>query len=115
LGLHERMAVRGQALARCAALPVYLGSLLLGSVGVVAWMLLRHHGVIGAGVPPGWALFGAVLMMFPASEAVVAVINRLISESVRPQRLPRLALSNGIPPEHRVMVVIPAMLATTAS
>ncbi|OOG58792.1 carbohydrate-binding protein [Polaromonas sp. C04] len=116
LGLHERMAVRRRALARCAALPVYLGSLLLGSVGVVAWMLLRHHGVISAGgAPLEWALFGAVLMMFPASEAVVAVINRLISESVRPQRLPRLALSNGIPPEHRVMVVIPAMLTTAAS
>ena len=37
-------------------------------------------------------------MLFPASEAVVAVINRLISESARPRHLPRLALAEGIPP-----------------
>ena len=54
-------------------------------------------------------------MLFPASEAVVAVINRLISESARPAHLPRLALAAGIPPEHRVMVVIPAMLSDAAS
>ena len=40
-------------------------------------------------------------MLFPASEAVVAIVNRLISESARPVRLPRLALAGGIPPEHR--------------
>ena len=54
-------------------------------------------------------------MLFPASEAVVAVINRLISESARPAHLPRLALANGIPAEHRVMVVMPAMLTSPAS
>ncbi|MDR3454503.1 MAG: glucoamylase family protein [Rhodoferax sp.] len=116
LGVHEHMAVLGRALAHHAALPVYLGSLLLGSVGIVVWMLLHHHGGgLGAGAPGWWILPGAVLMLFPASEAVVAVINRLISESVRPQRLPRMALANGIPPEHRVMVVIPAMLGSAAS
>ena len=34
---------------------------------------------------PGWRALAALLMLFPASEAVVAVINRLISESARPQ------------------------------
>ena len=46
-----------------------------------------------------------------ASEAVIAVLHRLISESLPPQRLPRLAFVDGIPTEHRVLVVIPAMLA----
>ena len=117
LGLHERAAVLWRAVARRMALPVYLSSLLLGTLGVVAWMLLRHNaGLAGGASAPGWlTLLGAALMMFPASEAVVAVINRLISESARPQYLPRLALVNGIPPEHRVMVVIPAMLSGTAS
>ena len=54
-------------------------------------------------------------MLFPASEAVIAVINRLISESARPSRLPRLALAHGIPDEHRVMVVIPALLTSRAA
>ena len=116
LGLQEQPAVRWRALGRRVALPAYLGSLLLGTVGVVAWLLL-HQAAVSAG--PGWplagALLGAALMLWPASEAVVAVINRLVSESARPDHLPRLALTDGIPPEHRVLVVIPTMLTDDAS
>jgi len=114
LGLRERVPWR--ALARRITLPVYLGSLLLGTLGLTAWMVLRH-GVepTGAGAAVWLMFLGAVLAMFPASEAVVAVVNRLISESVDPRHLPRLAWANGIPPEHRVMVVIPAMLTHAAS
>ncbi|MFZ2986529.1 glucoamylase family protein, partial [Ideonella sp.] len=55
----------------------------------------------------------ALLLILPASEAVVAVVNRLISESARPRRLPRLALAEGIPATEQVLVVIPAMLTDT--
>ncbi len=98
---------------RQLALPAYLTSIALGTAALVAWML-AHHGA--SPDAPAWlTLIGATLMMFPASEAVVAVINRLISESARPEHLPRLALGNGIPVEHRVMVVIPALLTDAAS
>jgi len=111
LGLHEPLAVLGRALARRGVLPAYLGTLALGSTGLVAWLLLRH----GAALPTGgWWLAAALLMLFPASEAVVALLNRLISESARPTLLPRLALAAGIPPAHRVMVVVPAMLGSAA-
>ena len=33
---------------------------------------------------------------------------------MRPSHLPRLALASGVPIEHRVMVVIPAMLTRRA-
>jgi cyclic beta-1,2-glucan synthetase len=62
-----------------------------------------------------WAALAVLLMLVPASEAVVAVINRLISESVRPTPLPRLAFPAGIPEAHRVLVVIPGMLTSPAS
>ena len=101
--------------ARHLALPAYLGALGLGSLGLVAWMLLRFWPDAGVAPPPaGWLAVTAVLMLFPASEAMVAVINRLVSESARPQRLPRLALVRGIPQDHRVMVVIPAMLGSSS-
>ncbi len=116
LGLHQRAGPPWRATARRIALPVYLGSLLLGTAGLVAWLLLRHGaGPDSTGTFPWLALLGAVLMLFPASEAVVAVVNRLISESARPRHLPRLALSTGIPAEHRAMVVIPAMLTGPSS
>ena len=116
LGLPEPKRMNLAALARRALLPAYLGTLALGTVGLVAWMVLRHGtGSVGAG-DAGWlTLVAAALMLFPASEAVVAVINRLISESVEPAHLSRLALIDGIPLEHRVLVAIPALLTDSAS
>lgn len=105
LGVHEQAAYAWSAVAGRLALPAYLSTLLLATLALVAWLLLRH----GASVD--WPMLPvALLMLFPASEAVVAVINRLISESAHPRPLPRLALGAGIPAEHRVLVVIPAML-----
>ncbi|HVQ03685.1 MAG TPA: carbohydrate-binding protein, partial [Burkholderiaceae bacterium] len=116
LGMQERAALFGRGAMRHLALPLYLGSLLLGTLLVVAWLLSHHSaGLTGALREWWWALPVALVSLFPASEAVVAVINRLISESMRPRHLPRLALADGIPPEHRVMVVIPAMLTDRVS
>ena len=43
LGLHERARLRWRRpRLRRVALPVYLGALLLGTLGLVAWLLLRH-------------------------------------------------------------------------
>lgn len=110
LGLHERAAQRWRTAVAPLALPAYLAALLLTTFALLAWLLARH------GAPASGAWVGvALLIAFPASEAVVAVINRLISESARPSSLPRLALRGGIPAEHRVLVVVPAMLASTAS
>ncbi|APW40959.1 carbohydrate-binding protein [Rhodoferax koreense] len=116
LGLREPMAAAWRAVARRLTLPVYLGALVCFTLGLVAWMVLHHLNAPGASPAGGWPLWLlAFLMLFPASEAVVALVNRLISESARPRHLPRLALADGIAPEHRVMVVIPAMLTDEAS
>ena len=96
------------------ALPIYLGTVLAGTLALVAWILLHQNmGEVVAASSLGGSLLVAALMLFPASEAVVAVTNRVISESARPVFLPRLALNGGLAPEHRVMVVIPGLLAST--
>ncbi|MBX3623447.1 MAG: carbohydrate-binding protein [Rhizobacter sp.] len=96
--------------ARQAALPLYLGSLLAAVIVLVLSMFAMTPPL----AKPSMLLstLAALLLLFPASEAVVAVINRLVSESVRPEHLPRLALHEGIPAEHRAMVVIPCMLTS---
>ena len=93
------------------ALSAYMGTVVLGSLGLTAWFLAQQSGLQGSG---GMWLAWALLAFWPASEAVMAVVNRLISESLPPQRLPRLALAEGIPLEHRVLVVIPCMLGDGA-
>ena len=115
LGLNETAAQMWHTVQGRGALPAYLATLAGGTLALVAWMLMRHSALPNADAPIGLSLLVAGLMLFPASEAVVAVINRLISESARPSHLPRLALMHGIPPEHRVMVVIPGMLTSPAT
>lgn len=111
LGVDDPASKRWHRWLEHAVLPLYLAALMLGTVGIVAWALSPAFSAEpnGSGAR-GWVALAAVLMLFPASEAAVAVLNRLISESTRPSRLPRLALANGIPVEHRVMVVIPGLL-----
>jgi cyclic beta-1,2-glucan synthetase len=104
LGLHDGAWRAKVWAARHLVLPAYITTML------AATLLLVAH--VAGGAAPGWHWLAALLMLGPASETVVALVNRLISESVPPQHLPRLALAAGIPPEHRVLVVVPAFLGT---
>jgi len=115
LGLHTPWGFAWQDFARRAVFPLYL-LVLLGALGGVIGFLLRHDLAQTGAASPAWVIaLGMLAMAFPASEAVVAVLNRLICESIRPHHMPRLALADGIPTEHRVMVVIPCMLTDGTS
>ena len=115
LGLAPGFGVTWSTVWRQATLPMYLTSIAAGTALLVAWALSHSNTVLSGDLTGALALLAAALMLLPASEAVVAVINRLISESVRPLHLPRLALASGIGAEHRVVVVIPALLTHGAS
>lgn len=108
LHLPQRL-VPWQSRLRPWVTPVYLGVIALASAALVYWLVVRA----GAGDASGalLALVG-LLALWPASEAVIAVLHRLVSESLPPARLPRLALADGVPAEHRVLVVIPTMLTS---
>jgi cyclic beta-1,2-glucan synthetase len=116
LGIQNGLAFQWRQYLRRLAVPAYLGFLAMGTVGIVIW-LLRKYGVAQTGVYllPWLTALGLFAIVFPASEAVLAVMNRLISESARPRHLPRLALTEGIPADHRVIVVIPSMLSSVAT
>lgn len=112
LGLRGNLHAAWKTLRQQAALPIYLLSL-LGFLLVLVWGFLRYNNAWQSAGWVGW--FGIITLLFPASEVVVALVNRLISESAHPQHLPRLALVDGIPPAHRVLVVIPCMLTSTVA
>ena len=93
-------------------LPIYLLALLLGTVALLALTNRPLHNLADW----HWENWVALaLIAWPASEAVAAVIHRVIAELTRVRPMPRLDFANGIPPEHRVLVVIPCMLTSTAS
>ena len=116
LNVRESATARLKHLLHRLVLPIYLGASIIGTFALTSWLLRQHEIELTGANASGWlALCAAILMLFPASEAIIAIINRLISESAKPRRLPRFALINGIPAEHRVMVAIPAMLTSVGS
>ncbi len=116
LGMKSRMVFPWPQYVARLAVPAYLGLLGLGTLGIVNW-LWHKHGIVqsGAHLFPWVTALGLFAIVFPASEAVLAVINRVISESIKPRHLARLAFADGIPANHRVIVVIPAMLSSAAT
>jgi cyclic beta-1,2-glucan synthetase len=96
---------------RAWRLPTYLGCIALGTTLLLALVV---HGLHRAGRDElGLATVIALLLMaWPLSEAVIALVHRLVAESTRVQPLPRLDFATGIPAAHRVLVVIPTLLGS---
>jgi len=53
-----------------------------------------------------------VLLLFPASQAAIAVINWFVTLLITPVLLPKMDYSKGIPEERRTIVVIPTVLSS---
>ncbi len=105
----------GQSFAAWIAgrrLAVYVCVLLAGTLAVLAFVIRATPEQHWA----GWTSWLAILLMaWPASEAVAALIHRVIAESTQVRSMPRLDFSSGIPADHRVLVVIPCMLTSAAA
>lgn len=111
LGLHDSGWRVAAASAARHALPLYLGALAAGTAAVTAGFMAT------AGLPgtPGWLLaVAAGLALLPASEAAGALLHRLLGEWLPPRRASRLALADGLPADQSVLVVVPAMLTSSA-
>ena len=90
-------------------LAVYLLVLLAGTLAVLA-LVVRGQPHLD------WMSWLALaLMAWPASEAVAALIHRVVAESSRVKCMPRVDFAGGIPQEHQVLVVVPCMLTSPAS
>ncbi len=91
---------------------IYLLTLLFGTLALAA-LASRQMSYFSQWQWFNWAAL--FLMMWPASEAVAAVIHRVVAESWETTSLPRMDFTSGIPKEHRVLVVMPCMLTSTAA
>jgi cyclic beta-1,2-glucan synthetase len=93
------------------ATSVYLGSIGLATVALLAAGVTYVRAVGGA----PWAQFWtAALVLLPASEFAIALVQRLAAHLVRPRRLPRLDFRAGVPEDARTMVVVPTLLTSVA-
>ncbi len=108
----ERPSTLKLSLKPAWRLRLYLLALLLGTLTLLILTNRPLHD-IDVWDWPHWV--AVALMAWPASEVVAALIHRVIAESTRVTPMPRLDFSEGIPPEHRVLVVMPCMLTSNAS
>ena len=57
-----------------------------------------------------YGILCAFVLLLPASEIAVYLVNRFISRAMKPSLLPKLELKDGIPQELSTMVIIPTLL-----
>jgi cyclic beta-1,2-glucan glucanotransferase len=81
----------------------YIVGIELLTVAIIAFIL---NG-LGTAVPLRWAL---LLLLIPATESAVGVMNQLISFLLPPRPLPKLDFSRGIPKDCATVVVVPTLL-----
>ncbi|MGE8615869.1 MAG: GH36-type glycosyl hydrolase domain-containing protein [Achromobacter veterisilvae] len=89
------------------ALRLYAGAMALLTAGLSAPLI---HAANGPGAGWGMLLLAGVLSAIAASHLAVATVNWALTWLVRPQRLPRMDYSTGIPDEARCLVAVPTML-----
>ncbi len=91
--------------------PLYLGAIVVLTAALAAGgaYYARHMGAA-----PLMQLVAALLLLVPASELAIAIVQKLTAIHIRPQRLQRLDLTEGVPEDSRTMVVIPTLLSSEA-
>ena len=100
--------VRVTRAARPFRLFLYLAPIVLLTALAVAFLLVY---VVAFDQGLGWSVFFAIVGLIAASALVVPIVNLLITVTVPPRALPRLDFSEGIPADHRTMVVVPTLLS----
>ncbi|HLK52426.1 MAG TPA: cyclic beta 1-2 glucan synthetase, partial [Candidatus Angelobacter sp.] len=99
-------------ICRQHSLLLYLGSIVLVSalISRISTVKARADGVQGAVL----ALF-IIFSLIVASQFFITVLNWLVTKLAIPGLLPRMDLSQGIPPDLRTLVVVPTMLTSEGS
>ena len=117
--LEQRVGYRPTAVNRLARvarrrpLAYYLGAIAAvwavatAAAAAAGWIL----GIVRA-MGSGTYLLTLGMAGAAASQFAVSMVNWLCTLIVRPRFIPRLDFSKGIPPEHRTLVAIPAMLSS---
>lgn len=103
------LAARAGRMRRTVRLVLYLGSILL-LTSLTAWVALAAFGGFAPGDWRYWLV--AITGTLGGSALAVPLVNLAATWLLPPRTLPRLDFSQGIPAEHRTMVVVPTLLGS---
>ena len=111
-GAKVPMAEQSRRWLRDHAVGAYFGTLLLLTAGLVAVPLLFVVGLVP------WLTLGVLglLLLLPASELAVLIVNYLVTSIFQPEVLPKMSFEKeGIPDNCRTLVVVPMLLTTPSA
>jgi cyclic beta-1,2-glucan synthetase len=113
LPLKKRIGYRARGLDRVRdALHAWPTLAYLGGVGVVSLLFLSLVVPLGVALHrPGTAALLSLVFLVPVSSIAVAFVNWWVTRLLFPRPLPKLDFAEGIPPDCRTAVVIPALVS----
>nr|MBF0682149.1 glycosyl transferase [Pseudomonas sp.] len=76
--------------------------------GLALWALWRP------GMAAGWVGLFVFLALFPLTELVTAILNRVITWNFGASVLPGMNLTRGVPEKYRTLVAVPTLLTSEA-
>jgi hypothetical protein len=107
IGYSPSMIDRTRTTVRQHADDLFIGSIEVLTVILMAAILaplVPNHALIGG-------LTGAfLLLLIPATQGAVDLVNNTVSSLFRPMPLPKMDFSKGIPAEYSTMVAVPTLL-----
>ncbi|MBN2301350.1 MAG: cyclic beta 1-2 glucan synthetase, partial [Lentisphaerae bacterium] len=108
LGCRGSLRYIALRLFKSYALWIYFGFILIVTAAVTA---VAIPWFVGFGLASIRFWFFSIIATLSASALSVSLVNLLITLTVPPHSLPRLDFSEGIPSDHRTMVVVPCILS----
>ncbi len=93
------------------AAAAYLGGIALVTAALVG---LGAAYALARGASPLGVVAIALLLLLPAADLAISLVQRLVARLSPPRRLPRLDLLRGVPEELRTLVVVPTLLSSVA-
>ncbi|ODN65971.1 glycoside hydrolase family 94 protein [Methylophaga muralis] len=102
--------LKARRIIKRSRLTLYLAPIVIlpvvATLLILSWLLQLNV--------PGWQLGVLALpLLISVSALIIPLINHFITLLLPPRVLPRLDFSQGIPQQHRTMVIVPTLLAST--
>ena len=111
IGYHPRFIDRIRSTVRSRNDDFYIGGIEVLTViliGAILVPLVPNHPIFGG------ITLAFLLLLIPATQGAIDLVNNSISSLFRPLPLPKIDLTDGIPAEAATMVVIPTLLLNEA-
>ncbi len=104
-----RLLRRARRFLFAHATAAYLGTIVLLTAMLLGLGFAYAHERSHSPWPLAWV---ALLLLLPASDVAIAVVQSLCVRFAAPRRLPRLDFLGGVPESARTMVVVPTLLTS---